>query len=731
MFGTRWLYQKKLAHGLIAGTLVTVSYFFAQALFNVWTVEFELSLEQAPDEPEIFYAFGRDGFHQSRSRQWIHAGEGRQSFTFSHRGLRQPTDIRIDPMTRPGEFEIIKVTLSGAGGTKTWAGDSLLSAIYRPHQISLQPATTEGVSFISEGNDPHFSLRIPSGIYSMPWASSWLRPILIFVSATIVWLTGDWVYTRRHRNLGDYSASLANSRLLRWTLITAACAALTYSASLQISDRPIRGDGVQNLAVAFNLAEHRVFSHLLEHPPSPTHYREPVPPTLTSAYLAIWSMAGGHFSPSTLIESQSRMVKHSNLFWVFLGLVGGWLIAHRLTGHHLSAGALTFILFYFTYHQPSLVDTLYTELPAMALLVWSTYLLMAAAETPSLTRFFAAGIAIGLLALTKSVLLLVAPVALLLLAFTLLTQRGPARQRAVTTASGALVAFIGMAVVVSPWALRNAYTLGVSETSGRSGIIYGRSVLNEIGKDEIKGVLYMYGPEIYRRMVAGTSFAEQAGDTQRGGRWQRLNRGPSDFFWDDRTAMHQGDSRRTISIHHTVIAEYVAKMRELEDRGDPHPALTAESYFRTKGLNRILANPGRHLAMSSLAFWRGLWSFPEVDLPGAPVRWQKSVLELLNLIAVTVLFVTLVIGLLRRNPGLVAVTVLPAGMLVAYALVSHNIPRYSVPAHPIMLLLLATAVLHAIRPARVWLRIRNHRPRNTRQSRDAANAGILSRGGIP
>jgi hypothetical protein len=716
MFGNPWSSQHKWTRGPIAGAFVAACYIFAHALLNVGSVELELSLEQATDKPEIFYAFGRDGFHQSRSEQWTHGGEGRQRFTFSHRGLRQPTIIRIDPMTRPGEFEIVHVTLSGAGGTKTWTGDSLLSAIYRPHQISFQSETAEGLSFVSEGTDPHFSIRIPSGVFSIPWTASWFHLLLIFLIATIVWLAGDWVYTRHRRSLGDSSASLTNSPLLRWTLITAACAALTYSASLQISDRPIQGDGVQNLAVAFNLFEHRVFSHLLEPQPSPTNYREPVPPILTSAYLAVWSLAGGHFSLSTLIKPHSRVVKYSNLFWVFFGLIGGWLIAHRLTGRHLSAGALTFILFYFTYHQPSVVDTLYTELPAMALLVWSTYLLMTATETPSITRFFAAGIAIGLLALTKSIILLVAPVALLLLAFTFLAQRGPTRQRALMNASAVLVALIGMAVVVSPWVLRNAYTLGVSETSGRSGIIYGRSVLNEIGKDEIKGVLYMYGPESYRRIVAGTSFAEQRGDTQRGGRWQRLNRGPSDFFWDDRIAMHQGDSKRTISIHHTVIAEYVTKVRELEAQGDPYPALTAESYFRTKGLNRILANPGRHLAMSSLAFWRGFWSFPDVDLPGVRVNWQNSLLELLNLVAGTVLFVTLLFGLLRRNPGLVAATVLPAGMLVAYALVSHNIPRYSLPTHPIMLLLLATVILHATRSPAGWLRKRTRRSPDARET---------------
>jgi hypothetical protein len=92
-------------------------------------------------------------------------------------------------------------------------------------------------------------------------------------------------------------------------------------------------------------------------------------------------------------------------------------------------------------------------------------------------------------------------------------------------------------------------------------------------------------------------------------------------------------------------------------------------------------------------FWHGFWGLKKVEIPLVSLATQDAIVEVLNLLAGLALLTAFFVGLLRRRPDLLALTVLPFGLMSFYAFVSHSIPRYMSPAHPIMLILLvATSV---------------------------------------
>jgi len=96
-----------------------------------------------------------------------------------------------------------------------------------------------------------------------------------------------------------------------------------------------------------------------------------------------------------------------------------------------------------------------------------------------------------------------------------------------------------------------------------------------------------------------------------------------------------------------------------EAQGHPHPREEAAHVLQDRSLRSILEHPGKHLAMTLLVMWRG-----------APIVFP-------------VLLIAFIIALMNKRESL-AVFLLPAfGMAAFYALLTHFLPRYSVPIAPI------------------------------------------------
>jgi hypothetical protein len=665
-----------------------------------------------PGHTEIFFSFNHSSYHPRNSRRWLAPDGSWLQASWVHRGVEGLTRIRIDPRTTPGEFRIGTVRLSGPRGDILLQGVELVHQMREMHQIEVIEAQQSLVIFNASGDDPHFTLKIPSnlGWPESPWLFS--RIGSSFILAATLWLLLEWMGGILRRRAPGVHQRLRDSRAGIGIAVVLVCAALSHQASLQITDRQSVGDAIQNLRAAHNIYLHNTFSHLGGDDPVPTNFREPLPPFVTGIYLKLASLGGGLWSFEQLRSSEkSRFVKLSNLIWVFLGLVATWLLAHRLMESHWAALAVTGVVFWFTFHTAPFVDTLYTELPAATLLLWTSYALLAAVQKNSWPGFLLAGLLLGMLALTKAAFLYVGAVAIPLIGVLLaLSARGNRRAMLSEGLLPSVVMLVGLAATVSPWIVRNHLLLGDTEIAQRASVIYGRAVMNQMSAEEIKGVFYLYGPYLYQRAVAGTSLADRGDDFERYGRWQRLNRGASSFALSDREAQYAGRPENAVSFHRIIAAEGIAFRRQAELSGHPDPVDATEDHFREQGVRMILEQPGRHLLMSAPFFWKGFWSFPDVRTPFAPVHWQQEITELLNLISGLALFGLFLVGILRLRLDWVAITLLPVGMLLLHALFTHNIPRYSLPAHPLMLVALATSALVGLRLIGHRIRRRTHFP---------------------
>ncbi len=704
------VHPSPISRCLLAGGIAVLLFAIFTLVDREFAFELNLGLYDDSDHAEIFYTLRDDPFHPRRSNRWTTRSDHTLNLMWAYRGLETPRRIRVDPRASPGRLYVGPLRVSGAGGDIELNGYDLLQWIQDPHQLELVSAERNKVVFRALGSDPHFHIRIPKDL-NWPGIRWWMpRVAFAFVFGAITWLALQTGAAWLRRTSPRLHAHLRDVRIGHWTLVLLACAALTYQVSLQITDRHIVGDAIQNLRAAHNIYLHNTFSHRDGDDLIPTNFREPLPPFVTGAYLKLASLNGGQWSFEQLRSSElSRLVKLSNLIWVFLGLLATWLLAQHLLRSHFAAMLVTGFVFWFTFHTPRLVDTLYTELPAATLLLWTAYALLMATQRRSLLLFLAAGLLLGLLTLTKAAFLFVGAVAIPLIGVLLLlsgkTSRASWLRGGVLPS---LTMLVGLSVLVAPWMVRNHLLLGDLEISQRAAVVYGRAVLNQMSAEEIKGVFYLYGPHLYQRIVAGTTLADLGDDFERGGRWQRLNRGASTFALSDREARHAGRPENAVSFHHFVSAEGVAFHRQLKESGHPNPDAATNDHFRDQGMRMILEQPGRHLMMSVPFFWKGFWSFRHVHIPFAPVHWQQEIVEIVNLLSGLALFGLFVLGVLRLRLDWVAVTLLPVGMLLLHALFTHNIPRYSVAAHPLMLLALAVVVAGLLQ--HLWTRLRHDAP---------------------
>lgn len=146
---------------------------------------------------------------------------------------------------------------------------------------------------------------------------------------------------------------------------------------------------------------------------------------------------------------------------------------------------------------------------------------------------------------------------------------------------------------------------------------------------------------------------------QRGGRLQRLNRGPSDFVEADEQADLSGRPDLAISYYRTARAERVKLERELQIEAGSKADAEVDEIIKTRAMDIIKAHPIKHLAVTPAFIWRGA----AVVFP--------------------VLILALALAARRRRPDLF-VFILPAfGIVMFYALLTHFLSRYAVPTVPV------------------------------------------------
>lgn len=462
--------------------------------------------------------------------------------------------------------------------------------------------------------------------------------------------------------------------------------------SSRITGEPIEADAAQTLTMALNLRHHGVVSLDAAPPFAPSMYREPLPVMATAAAIAITDAAWGPAAPSEYLAGpRARAVKLQNLLWLVLLSVAALWATYRLTSS-LPLGLLAAWLMNVDVvplvswgPEALLLDTLYSDLPAAALLLAGAACLAGAWRGGRLAGCVPAGLCFGLAALVKAAFLYVGIGLLAALACLALAERSRASVRHALLGVGVLG--LVFAVVVLPWMMRNQAAFGRFELAERGGVVlWVRALKDGMTAEERRGALYAWAPARLQAPIgAALGFAPR--DLERGGRLQRLNRGADSSFHEaDVAAELAGRPEEAISYYRKGRAERVRLTRIAAGAGEPAPEVAADAALKAQALERIAEHPLRHLAMSLLFVWRG-----------APF-------------ACPVLVAALVFGLRRRDQALVAFAVPALGLVAFYALFSHFIPRYGLPAMPvavvagIVLAASATAVLRRpLRAARAAL----------------------------
>ena len=669
-------------------------------------VEFGISAAQDGERTELFYGLGQDGFHSSRSRRWQPPGEVIQSYQWRYSGFKRVNRVRIDPVSTTGKGSIGSVSFAGHGGRVTLAGSALSAWIERTNDLEILSIDEGVIVWLAVDSDPQIIMAVPPGVYALVLPLPWIA-VMALISG-LLWFALESLFGRRR-------ARQVMGSLLLVGLITG----LTWLSQLQIVNAPFTGDAVQNVRIAENLVDHGTYSHLEERPPRPTNQREPLPTFVLAGWILMLEAVDPMLRQS---EDYPAALRHINLLWIFAGLLAVAMLARTLTGSDLAAVAAALAVFLFFHGRPQVVNALYTELPAAALMTWLSLAAWNAARRQALTWLLLVGVLLGLLALTKNAMYYVALVAIPL--FAGLSSVAVRRYNDPSTwlrSAGLrlLTLALGFMVVTAPWMVRNLVTLDTAEISGRAGVLFGRALMNDMSLDEALGSLYIHGPQLYHRLVAGTRLAPGPDDLMAGGRWQRLNRGASDFLQADIAAAAAGRPEDAISFHRVAIAEYVRQRERLRDQGVENVEVELERWFRSEGLRLIAERPIRHVVMSLPAAWRGFWGFPYGELPLLNPYRSTLVVDLVNLAGGMALGIAVLLGLFGRRPEWVVLTLVPIGMLAFYALLTHNIARYMMPVIPLMLVLLV-AIPWCLRS---WCLVGNRRIKWAEQ---ASNRSLLT-----
>ena len=676
---------------------------FANARLNRdLQIAFDLRVER-PGPYQLYLADDDGNFSERLSfTRYQKAGGDWQRHVVEVKTLRKVTQIRLDPTTDKGQVEIGAIEFSSRWGSSALKGPALQAAMQGLGDMTVESAQADTIRMQATGADPHFVLRLPTQVVRPSSRQIWPVALTAGLVTGLLWMAAELASAWLRRQRPHWHQGIRTALVRGWVVPLVVCLGLTWKAADRISSDPILGDGIQNLLIAVNVFKHSSFSLDNNDHPKPTNFREPLDPLLVALHL---KLAVPEAVDRPLADFRSgdltRTVKLSNLLWVFAGLVGVWAMTLRLGGSNLAGLIATVLSFQIFFHGGTYIDTLYTELSTATLMIWATYGLLRSVQQQSLAWFFGSGVLMGLLALGKASFAYIGVVAVPLLMAALLIARRPDRFPLSKVIVWGLVMGLAFTLTLAPWLARNHAHFGNLRITERGGLIlWGRANMNNMSNEEVLGLIHDHSPTLYRRAVAGTSLAAGPDDYERGGRWQRLNRYRSTFWESDRRAAYEGHPEKAISFHYTLAARYNQRVFEKRAQGHPYPDQAVGDEMKAEAFAMLKERPWRHVAMTVPFFWHAFWNFKKVEVPFVSLQTQDAINELLNLFAGVALFGVFLYGLVRRHAQWVAVTVLPVGLLVFYAFVSHNIPRYSTPAHPMMLLALVLVV------RTLWLRWR-------------------------
>lgn len=306
---------------------------------------------------------------------------------------------------------------------------------------------------------------------------------------------------------------------------------------------------------------------------------------------------------------------------------------------------------------------------------------------------------LAVLALTKALFLYIGLLLLVALGLSEFRRRralGVGSSHPRGASKSVLVAGVAFMALSGVWVARNAVSVGQTSFSGRSGVVlYMRSLMNTLTAEEILGALHVWGPATVRRWSSDGTQSPAPAVAQPGGGLERL-------------ARHR-ESRGTTSLFWQAWDLQFLLQRQFEARGDPRPRESTDLELRHRAMENILARPARHVCMTPLFLYRGLWAFraPRWILPDH--NWLVVVTDALSACGHIALFGTFIWSFLKRDWPIFLAVALPTTMACAYAFMTHFIPRYSAPLIPMLVALICSCTVFVLRSACMPLLMRFRR----------------------
>lgn len=463
---------------------------------------------------------------------------------------------------------------------------------------------------------------------------------------------------------------MRNAAVFRSALTLAGLAlTLAISAWLELgalTPEPAKADAESNLAMAFNVAKHGIYSNAGSTSNlSPTMRREPLP----NLVLAAWMFVS---TPVSIADTYSDLnrgahiqrLKLINILWASGVTALAFLIVFTLTGSGifslLAAAAQLPVLL----SNPSVIDQLMTELPAACMILGSCYLTVLSVQRGNISLALGAGILTGAAALIKAVIFYILLPLALGLAILLYLRKRSAMKGLIL----AVVFLLGSIIVTGPWIARNAFVFGEPRLTTRAGLIlYKRMLLDNMTTEEYRGSFYAWAPSEVRHLFEH-AFGYKPSDLEPGGALQRLNRKLR--LPEDRIAQQEGRPELASNYYSMMRAE---RRRQYNAFGGQEYSLNAaEQAMETEAKSWILSHPLDHLALMVPLAWRGMW------VSRVPVTWAPILL--LSLLAAPWM------GLAARRWDLVAFSLLPVAIFAISTGATHNIPRYTIPIVPAMVI---------------------------------------------
>ena len=430
------------------------------------------------------------------------------------------------------------------------------------------------------------------------------------------------------------------------------------NATRHITDAELVYDASQNAKIAYYLVHTGTYTSSKREPhnPSKAMKREPVPVLAISAFLLLHPSFDRYKITDLENGRLTRTVKFVNVFWEFLAALFIFLLCLELFPNPVIAGvgamltlAISAITFLST--DPA-VDSLFTELPAAALLLATSWCAVRFVRQGTTRRAISLGIVLGLLALTKAAFFSVGIAFILLLLFLdrrKLIRRNDAASPQLRAAYAALA--LAFFATLAPWVVRNAISLGRPQMiAGRGeGILGLRMMLTELPP---LGLLYASSPP---------PLMEKLGPV--------LGYTPAD--------LEPGGKLSVVLIHLPQWGIFQERMKVDGYEG------TTEQWLRRATLLSMVKDPLGYLTSVGLFAYRGTWFMQPSGLAG---RLDPLTFYALSALSLLCLFGVFFGGLIAGNKVLVAAFGLPVGAFIFHSALSHGLPRYNTPITPFVVI---------------------------------------------